>query len=90
MSNKQNYDFVMEYIFKPDEGIRTISDNDIVYNYKNERIGIIRANKIAKGMAQKDEEEIKEYIKRTKDWIFENGKLTGSEGKEFIKYVLNL
>jgi hypothetical protein len=35
------------------------------------------------------QEENSEYIKRAKDWIFDNGKLTGAEGKDFIKYVFN-
>lgn len=30
-----------------------------------------------------------EYERRAMEWIFYNGKLTGAEGKDLIKYIFN-
>ena len=84
-----------DYIFKPDDGIKSIENNDIVYNFNNERIGIIKIKNILEEIKQpsylteSEEEENAEYTKRAMEWIFFNGKLTGAEGKEFIKYIFN-
>lgn len=36
-----------------------------------------------------EEEQNKTYERRAMEWIFDNGKLTGAEGRDLIKYVFN-